>query len=154
MDDFEAFRQKKLGKGKPAKADGAAPADEFEAFRKKKLESKQQDRSRANAEAMKGMSTFAVEEEGKAKGLVSHRARLGKVSKEELPEVKGFDSHISRAEVDPESVEKFRGKGVWHDNRIEADPDSVPKVKTTSHISKAKKIDPDSIDKPPGIKRF
>ena len=53
MDDFEAFRQKKLGKAKP-EADDAAPSDEFEAFRKKKLQAKQQDKSREDAESMKG----------------------------------------------------------------------------------------------------
>jgi hypothetical protein len=150
MDDFEAFRRKKLGKSETEKRQ--APGDDFEAFRRAKLGQKA--RRKAAADGGKDMYSFAVEEEGKAKGLVSHRARRKDVPAGDVPEVKGFDSHISRSNLDPESIEKFQGKALWRDNRPEVDPDSVPKLKTVSHINKAKKVDPDSIDKPAGIKRF
>lgn len=120
--------------------------DDFEAFRKKKL-----------AEKRKGGSSlyeFKVEEEGKAK-IISHRQKLKELPKDDIPEVKGFDSHISRSNIDPESIGKFGAKKLWGDDISKVDPDSVDKLKgITSHIARTKKPDPDSLDKPSGLKRY
>ena len=124
--------------------------DDFEAFRKKKLAEK----NKAKSDAAKAFYEFKVEEEGKAK-ITSHRQKLKKLSKDEIPEVKGFDSHISRSNLDPESIAKFGGKKLWGEDLPKVDPDSVEKIKgKTSHMADARKVDPESLKKPPGLKRY
>ena len=125
--------------------------DDFEAFRKKKLAEK----NKAKNDSAKSSYEFKVEEKGKAKGLVSHRQKLKNLSENDVPEVKGFDSHISRSNLDPESVEKFGGKKLWGEDLQKVDPGSVEKIKgRTSHMSQAKKADPKSSKKPSGLKRY
>ena len=80
--------------------------DDFEAFRKKKLAEK----NKAKGDAAKAFYEFKVEEKDKAKGLVSHRQKLRKLSADDIPKIKGFDSHISRSNLDPETLEKFGNK--------------------------------------------
>ena len=126
--------------------------DDFEAFRKKKLAEK----SKAKREATKGLYEFKVEEKGKAKGLVSHRQKLKKLSRKDVPKVKGFDSHIAKSTLDPESIEKFEGKKLWGEDLPKVDPGSVKKVKgRTSHVADTKKkASSKSLKKPSGLKRY
>ncbi len=124
--------------------------DDFEAFRKKKLAEK----NKVKGDAAKAFYEFKVEGEGKAK-IMSHRQKLKKLSEDDVPEVKGFDSHIARSNLDPESIEKFGSKKLWGEDLQKVDPGSVEKIKgRTSHISDAKKTESKSPDKPSGLKRY
>ena len=121
--------------------------DDFEAFRQKKLAEKKKAKTESQKE-------FKVAEEGKASGLISHSQKLRKLDESEIPKIKGFDSHIKRADLDPESIEKFGGKKLWGDDIPKVDPDSVDKVNVVSHINKADKIETESLDKPKGLNRY
>ena len=149
MDDFEAFRNKKLGKVKPSAEGGAA--DDFEAFRQKKLGEKR--RVKTDADRFLYYE-YKVEEDGKAEGLTSHRTKLNKFSEDEIPDIEGYASHISRSDLDPESIEKFAGKKLWGDDLAKVDPATVEKVKRISHGRKLHDLDPESIEKPKRLKRY
>lgn len=129
-----------------------AAMDDFEAFRKKKLAEKR----RAKGDAQRGLYyEFKVEEEGKAKGLTSHRHKLRDLSADDVPDVEGFKSHISRSGLDPETIEKFGAKKLWGDNLPKVDPDSVEKIKGRfTHIAESEKADPKSLKKPSGLRRY
>lgn len=125
--------------------------DDFEAFRQKKLAEKQ----KAERDSMQSHYEFKSEEEGKAKGLVSHRRAHKHFSEDEIPKMKGFQSHIADVEVDPESIEKFGGKQLWGQNLPKVDPDSVAKIRGRfTHISQTDRVDPESIEKAAGLKRY
>ncbi len=124
--------------------------DDFEAFRKKKLTEK----SKAKGDAARSLYEFKMEEEGKAK-ITSHRQKLQKLSADDIPQVKNFDNHISKSNLDPESIEKFGSKKLWGKDLPKVDPGSVEKIKgRTSHIADTKKADPESLEKPSGLKRY
>ena len=125
--------------------------DDFEAFRKKKLAEK----SKAKGDAVKDLYEFKVEEEGKAKGLVSHRQRPQKLSPDDIPRIKNFDSHMARPKLDSESIEKFGGKKLWGEDIAKVDPASVKKIEgKTSHMADKKDADPKSLERPAGLKRY
>lgn len=125
--------------------------DDFEAFRKKKLAEK----SKAKTDSVKDLYEFKVAEEGKAKGLVSHRQKLQKLSPDDIPRIKKFDSHIARAKLDSESIEKFGGKKLWGEDIAKVDPGSVKKIKgRTSHMADKKDTDPESLERPSGLNRY
>ena len=124
--------------------------DDFARFREKKLAEKRlQLRQTAST-----LYEFKVAEEGKAKGLVSHRTTLVKISPEAVPRVPGFQGRVCVPKADPETMEKFQGKKLWGDDIEKVPPDTVPKLDLVSHIAKTEKIDVASLDKPPGIKRY